>query len=464
MSASSHATQADTRSTADDDGWEATRAQVSPATQILHDEADDPTTRRDIGRSVGNGEYELFVSCSPAEALLQQFDVLRPEFIALHDLGCSVSRRLLTGVAHASQRKLQKLSIRRQGYGVPLATLQFLEWDSPGAGTIRLYSTEVDADTASRHAIALALLAHSRLGVVIVGDLPSHALATALEPVHTAMRHQPWTNRDLLMLPLTSPAVLSAQAGRIAQGSGVAVRTTPKVGRPAEAWSYVSGAWNLLREQLGPVGRGLPTLPAVQQPAAAAQPAPASPASPPAAAAPVAPVRPVPAPPPVAPSPGLGPTVAQAEPVVVPEFGKFPPRLPMQPMPRLPKDGPREPSLDELLADYIGRLLKLNGMLAVCVFDRKTAAVRAHGGHGFPAETLAAQAQMLMQASIALGRGLTMPLAVPETAVTLAAHHIVLHPLPRHVELMLAAVLDKGAANLTLARLQIQRLDEDFSI
>ena len=463
MSAYSHATRPDPRVAADDDGWEATRAQVSPATQILHDEADDPAARRDIGRSVGNGEYELFVSCSPQEALLQQFDVLRPEFIALHDLGCSVSRRLLAGVAQASQRQLQKLSIRRQGYGVPLATLEFLEWDSPGAGTIRLYSTEVDADTTSRHAIALALLAHSRLGVVIVGDLPSHALASALEPVHMAMRHQPWTNRDLLMLPLTSPAVLSAQAGRIAQGSGVAVRTTPKVGRPADAWSYVSGAWNLLREQLGPAGRGLPSLPAVQQPATATKPV-AAPAVPVAAAAAVAPVRTAPAPPPAAPTPGLGPTVAQAEPVVVPEFGKFPPRLPMQPMPRLPKDGPREPSLDELLADYIGRLLKLNGMLAVCVFDRKTAAVRAHGGHGFPAETLAAQAQMLMQASIALGRGLTMPLAVPDTAVTLAAHHIVLHPLPKRVELMLAAVLDKGAANLTLARLQIERLDEDFSI
>jgi hypothetical protein len=469
----------DTRSTGpvatlEDGGWEATRAQAAPATQILAEAQDDAADGlKDIGRQVGNDEYELFVSCGPAQALLQQFDVLRPEFIALHDVGCAVSRRLLAGVAQAGQRPLQKLTIRRQGYGNALARLEFVEWSSPGLRPIRLYSTEVDADTTARHAIALALLAHSRLGMVIVGDLPSHAIATALEPLSAAMREQAWPNRELLMLPLTSASVLSAQAARIVQGTGVNVRTTPQVSRPADAWSYLSGAWNRLREQLGDAGGGLPPLPSVQQPAppqAATPPATATlavaPAKPPAREpTKEAAVQPLAKePPPAATSPGLGPTVPHAEPVVVPEFGNFPPRLPMQPMPKLPRDGPREQTLDELLTDYVGRLLKLNGMLAVCVFERKTATARAHGGRGYAPESMAAQGQALVQASLLFGRGLSMPLAGPETALTLAAHHVVLHPLPRHPELMLLAVLDKGAANLTLARLQIQRLDEDFSI
>ena len=41
--------------------WESTRVQ----TQV----AGDDTDARDIGRAVGNGTRELFVSCDPAEAL-----------------------------------------------------------------------------------------------------------------------------------------------------------------------------------------------------------------------------------------------------------------------------------------------------------------------------------------------------------------------------------------------------------
>jgi hypothetical protein len=58
----------------------------------------------------------------------------------------------------------------------------------------------------------------------------------------------------------------------------------------------------------------------------------------------------------------------------------------------------------------------------------------------------------------ALGLGL----AVPEAAITLAAHHLLLRALPRHPELALHAVLDKSRANLTLARLQVARMDPLF--
>ena len=56
-------------------------------------------TKKEIGRQVGANERELFVSCAPPEALQQQFDHVNPEYIAVHDIGTTSSRRLLTGIA-----------------------------------------------------------------------------------------------------------------------------------------------------------------------------------------------------------------------------------------------------------------------------------------------------------------------------------------------------------------------------
>jgi hypothetical protein len=100
------------------DAWASTRAQTALATQLLEDESDYlANDKEEIGRQIGGNERELFVSCAPAEALQQQFEHLQPNFIAVHDLGTASSRKLLTGIAAASGRAVQKLVVRRQGYG-----------------------------------------------------------------------------------------------------------------------------------------------------------------------------------------------------------------------------------------------------------------------------------------------------------------------------------------------------------
>ena len=182
------------------DAWASTRAQTALATQLLEDEGDYlATDKEEVGRQIGGNERELFVSCAPAEALQQQFEHLQPNFIAVHDVATSSSRKLLTGIAAASGRAVQKLVIRRQGYGTALATLEFVELPTADNQLLRLYTTEADADTASRHAIARTLLAYSRLGVVMVGELPGprdrlgaeaaarrHRRRTLAEPQHPA--------------------------------------------------------------------------------------------------------------------------------------------------------------------------------------------------------------------------------------------------------------------------------------
>ena len=221
---------------------------LSPATQIVGDkDAYLGNAPSDIGRRIADDQLELFVVCHPAEAMLQQFSQLAPDFIAIHDIGTTSSARLLAAVAAASSRKLQKLVIRRQGYGVALATLQFVELPLQPGRTLRVYTTEIDADTQTRHQLAQVLLAHSRLAR---GDGRRAAAACAgQQPAAAARRHR--------HRALAEPADAAGAAGvrrrrcprrppRWPGHSGVMVRTTPQVGRPADAWAFISGAWNRL--------------------------------------------------------------------------------------------------------------------------------------------------------------------------------------------------------------------------
>ncbi len=429
-------------STAAPDEWQATRAQTALATQILRDEDDYlAPEKHDIGRLTGTDTRELFVSCAPAEAMQQQFEHLHPEFIAIHDVATASSRKLLAGVAAASSRTVQKLIIRRQGYGTALATLEFVELPAPDGSVLRLYSTEADADTAARNALSRTLLAFSRLGVVMVGELPAHAIGPALAPLHDAMSKRPWPNRQLLLLPLASSSTLASHGAELARGTGVNVRTTPQVTRPADAWGFISGTWNQLR------GSGAP---APRSPSA-----PAHPASPRAPAAGTTPVRAMPAP------PGRAAASAPshlAQPA--PRAAAVAANLAATPMRPMPIPGVPEPA--NVLERYVHRLAALAGMVSCCVFDAASGRDISHAGASPSAPDLGSQGAALLAAMGGTSRALGFGHALPEAAITLGSHHLLLRAVPRHPGLALHAVLDKSHANLALARLQIARLDSLF--
>ncbi len=429
------------------DEWQATRAQTALATQILKDEADYlAPEKHDIGRLTGADTRELFVSCAPAEALQQQLEHLRPEFIAIHDVATASSRKLLAGVAAASSRAVQKLIIRRQGFGTALATLEFVELPTPDGSLLRLYSTEADADTAARWTLARTLLAFSRLGVVMVGELPGHAIGAALTPLHDEMIKRPWPNRQLLLLPLASSSALASHGSDLARGTGVNVRTTPQVTRPADAWGFISGTWNQLRGPVAPRQDAGQTSPSGLGAAA-------RPAAPPTSAA----------------TPSAATTPARAAPAAT-GFISVPPTRPegqhaasapttMRPMPSLPADAP-EPA--NVLERYVQRLAALAGMVSCCVFDAASGRDIAHAGASPGAEDLGTHGAGLLAVMGTTSRALGFGHALPEAAITLGSHHLLLRAVPRHPGLALHAVLDKTHANLALARLQIARLDSLF--
>jgi hypothetical protein len=394
------------------DGWQATRAQ----TQLARSEEDYlDSGHHDIGRQVGADQHELFVSCDAGPAMQQQFEHLHPEFIAIHDVATHSSRKLLAGIAAASKGAVQKLLIRRQGYGTTLATLEFVELPTAEGGKLRIYSTEADADTTSRHALARTLLGFSTLGVILVGDVPGHSMTGVFKPLHEDMINGPWLNRNLLLLPLSTANALVTQGMELARGTGVNVRTTPQVARPADAWNFISTTWGRLRQEL----RGQ---------APAARPAPRT------------------EPPRRMPDGGARPSAP----------------LPLRPMPSVPSKSSRDAAARDPLSRYVQQLSELTGMVSCCVFEAATGRELVHAGASPGARDLAEHGTDLLAAMLSTSRTLGLGHALPEAAITLGAHHLVLRAVPKHPGLALHAVLDKTHANLTLARLQIMRMDALF--
>jgi hypothetical protein len=408
----------------EEQAWEATRQQTSLATQIMRDPtADVPLAQQQVGRRVSDAQWELFVACEAAEALQQQFETLHPEFAVLHDIGTQSSRRMLQGLAAAMKRPLHQLHIRRQGVGMPLARIEFIELPvGPDQPPLRLYTSQTDADTAQRRRLARMLLSYSRLGVVMVSDLPPHAMATALMPLRDGIVEGPWHNEDMLLLPLAGASSLAGQAAHLARGSKVKIRTTPVVSKPAEAWGYLRAAWNKLREQLADQAIHIPEILELTPAAAAPASAPASAAS-------------------------SGGAAAR-------------PPLPMQPMPAVrPAAAAAAAVADPVLATYVRKCGELKGMVSCCIFELATQRTIAHTGTRPGPAGLAAHGASLMASMAEVAHALNLGDAPPDAAISVGNHHVLLRAVPARSGLAMHAVLDRAQANLTLVRLQLQRLD-----
>jgi hypothetical protein len=388
---------------------------LSPATQLVGDKDTYlGDTSGDIGRRIADDQLELFVACHPADAMLQQLSQRTTPFLAIHDIGTASSTGLLAALAKAASRKLQKLVIRRQGYGVPLATLQFVELPLTPGRSLRVYTTQIDADTQTRHQLAQVLLAHSRLAVVMIGELPAHALDSNLQPLRDAMAAGAWPNRQMLLVPLAPAATLPAQAGTLAGPSGVVVRTTPQASRPAEAWSFISGAWNRLNTP--------------ETPRAPAQ-RPAVPES---------------APP---------PTVASHVPTQP---------LELNPMPSTAAQVAAAPAAagNTLWHDYVRRCAAIKGVIECCVFDIDQQRSLAYSGTLRMAERLAAKGAMLHAMMADCANVLGLGPANPDAAITLTQHYLLLRPMPGRPRIALHLLVDRHHGNIGLARAQLQQIDQ----
>lgn len=396
----------------------------APPTQIASDREDYlGQGLRDIGRRIAADQVEMFVDDDPAAALLQQFDRLAPVFMALHDVGRSATLHLLGALASTAGARVQRLSIRRQGLGVALAVIQFVELPLGEGRHVRIYSTDINADTLTRQQIATALLSRSRLAVLMLGDLPAQALSNALGPLREAIARGPWPNREMLLLPLGAGAALAAQASQLVGNSGVAARVTPQASRPDSAWSFISGAWNRLQAQgANPAALNTDLAQTMLRPAAPKPDASAE-------ALPLVQPR----------------TAAPASTTTATTSAATPARA-------------ASPRWD----DYAQRCAAVRGVVSCCVFDLPSQQPLAHAGGAPAAQVLALRGSLLMHylsdAAHGIGLNLGPGMVLPEASISFGTQHLLLRPVPGHPGLVLHLVLEASGTNLTLARLQLDRV------
>lgn len=179
-----------------------------------------------------------------AEAVLRrQFNRAPHDFIALHDVGPPASARLLAALGGAA---LRHVDIGADDGSPAVAALPCVDL----AGPLRIYGSPVDASPSALEGLAAELLGCSRLGVLMIGDPAPAALERTLQSLRELMSGGQWhPNRALLLLPLTSTPSLAAQAAALAQHGGIEVRVTPPASKPDDAWRYIVGAWNRLRQR-----------------------------------------------------------------------------------------------------------------------------------------------------------------------------------------------------------------------
>jgi len=445
-----------------------------PATQVIGDtQAYLGENLDDIGRRVAPDQIELFVNGEAAPALAAEFQRQRPEFLALHDVGTSASLRLLGGLAGASGARVQKLSVRRQGHGVPLAVLQFVEVALADGPPLRIYATDLSADGQARTQLAQVLLGYSRLGVLLTGELPPHAMTAALLPLREAVSRGPWPNRDLLMLPLGSGTALAAQAAQLAAGGPVQVRVTPRAGKPKAAWGYIAGAWNRLhtgaadtRQVNADLARAVPRPPLPQSEAPTApmglDELPAPPATHGIRRGPVNRAPPAPGglmslrldDPEEAAADDRAPMAAATRvATAAPSPSPSPLKMPVpEPVP-LPVPGATR------WQAYVERCAAIKGALAACVFDIHSLQALAHAGGNPGPERLARHGAQLLVAMSESARALGLSAGRTEAAVSSGQHHLLLRPVPGHPGIALHLVLHGASTNLTLARMQLERVE-----
>lgn len=398
------------------DAWQSTRALTGMATRVM---GSDDYLGRDapqVGTPVGENRHEIFAVCPPAEALQMQLQAHTGAFIALHDVGATHQRgqrSLLTELAAALRLPMQSLVIRRQGYGVTLAMIPFIELPAPKGSAVRIYSgTDVDADSASRRPIDETLLAFSRLGVLLVPALPVHVLDGHFKPLRERLLAQPWSSRQLLMVPTASGVpVLADIARRLVAGTTVMATTTPAAASVGAIWSVIQGAWNVARG--GPVA------------------APSTAAAAPEARAAAMPYG------------DAGSAISEA--------------MPLRPMPT-PQCQRRDLD-DEQISRYVQTCARIKGVIGCCVFDIASRQPLAHAGRLRHGSALAAQGSALIGTAAHAGSYFGGAAEHAETLVTLEHHLLLARVLHQQPTLALLAVFDRKESNPLTLRAQLQRLE-----
>jgi hypothetical protein len=256
-------------------------AQTELATQFMPrgDEKSDLSTPVDqtIGKAVGEQQWELFVSCAPADALAQQFDIRLPTFMTLHALGQASSRAFLADVAMHLEVPVQKLVIRRQGFGTTLATLWFAEVPGANGQPIRIYACDVEGDPASQSELARLLLSRCKVSAVLLDGLSPGGWRAQVDALDAQVPQPLRPGSAMLLQPLSAAPDLESLRAGLSMRLGPYLRSLPVASQPLQAWASLPAVWNqlMVSSHPGTPAQSLPTFAPKSLPARAVSSGPA---------------------------------------------------------------------------------------------------------------------------------------------------------------------------------------------
>ena len=240
-------------------------AQTELATQFMPrgDDKSDLSTPVDqtIGKAVGDQQWELFVSCAPADALAQQFDTRLPTFMALHALGRASSLALLKEVAAHLDVPVQKLVIRRQGFGTTLAALPFAEVPGANGQAIRIYACEAEGDAASTAELTCLLLSRAKVSTVLLDGLSPGGWRAQMDALDAQLPQPLRPGSAMMLQPLSEAPELEGLRAGLSMRLGPYLRSLPVVPQPLQAWATLPAIWNqlMVSSHPGTPAQSLPT-------------------------------------------------------------------------------------------------------------------------------------------------------------------------------------------------------------
>lgn len=347
------------------------------------------TVPADIGEPVGRHVRELFVSCDPAQALRMQLEQSSLRYMAIADLGGGRARRGLLDISRASGWPVQRLVVRRQGYGDTLATLFFLDSPTQDGGAVRVFCADVDAgaDEATRIQLGLMLMARAELVALLVPDQSASLRAQATDTLRNEIHRQRtgWLCRNLIFMPArTSPDFVN-EITRFRAETGIPARMAPAVRRADQLWIYLGSTWNQMQDRMAAGQRLiLRTLALVAPPPAAAE---------------------------------------RPDSLVVNDT--------------------------ELLAQRcVHHLLRQPGVQRVCLFNLQGQVVVAHSGTPEEAQAMAAQGRALLQAMGRAGEVMALGHALVEASFTLTEHRVQLRGMALLPGCVMHVILTRNAPAL----------------
>lgn len=396
---------------------------------------------------------ELWTDGDANEALLQDLASRMPTFVAIHDIQAGASLQLLQMFAMRFFRRIQALQIRHRQTRNLLATIQYLDLEVDGLAPIRLFACDIDAALPQRQLMARSLMAFSTLAVLLVGDSAAGGVASQLEGWRAQLAQDPWINRHMLVMPLSSSGAAITRNAQMGRATPVSVRVTPAAVSPDDAWNYISGAWRRASSAMpfsdsgsgsGFIGLGEP-IRAPQGPADTAHSARSALATEPSTKT----LNPA------AEAPHAG---AAASARLWRDSGLGGARA-LKPMPTVATASDSPSSLQV----HCDNILELDGILAASIFDINTGLTVAQSGGASFTEQLARQGLVLTLTIQASARALGCSESATDVTIQWADKNLVLRHVPHMPHLCVAALTDRSRGNPVALRTAWLKLDAVFA-